>query len=151
MMSIVRTLLRDETGGAMVETALAIPVLLTMIWGITQFGLAMHANNGIQNALGEGARLATLCVNPTLATGCRRPSDADIIARIKLRRFSSTYGTFDEPTVTSSPSTATIPYLDLQVIYRMPTNLIFVNGPVMVFTRTKRVYVTGAPMPAAAT
>lgn len=147
MMRIGRDLLRDERGGAMVETALALPILLTMIWGIVQFGLAMHANNGIQNALGEGARYATLCVNPTLVNGCRRPTDAQIIARIKERRFSSTYGSFDEPTVTPSPSTATMPYVDLQVVYRMPTSLIFVNGPVMVFTRTKRVYVTGSPTP----
>lgn len=147
MMRIGRDLLRDERGGAMVETALALPILLTMIWGIVQFGLAMHANNGIQNALGEGARYATLCVNPTLVNGCRRPTDAQIIARIKERRFSSTYGSFDDPTVTPSPSTATMPYVDLQVVYRMPTSLIFVNGPVMVFTRTKRVYVTGSPTP----
>lgn len=142
-------LLRDESGGAMVETALALPVFLTMIWGITQFGLAMHANNGIQNALGEGARYATLCVNPTLVNGCRRPTNAQIIARIKERRFSSTYGTFDEPTITASPSTATMPYVDLQLTYRMPTSLIFLNGPVIVFTRSKRVYVTGSPTPAA--
>lgn len=147
MMRFGRDLLRDERGGAMVETALALPILLTMIWGIVQFGLAMHANNGIQNALGEGARYATLCVNPTLVNGCRRPTDAQIIARIKERRFSSTYGSFDDPTVTPSPSTATMPYVDLQVVYRMPTSLIFVNGPVMVFTRTKRVYVTGSPTP----
>lgn len=151
MMRIVKTLFRDERGGAMVETALALPIFLTMIWGITQFGLAMHANNGIQNALGEGARFATLCVNPTLANGCQRPTDAQIIARINERRFSSTYGTFDTPTVTPSPPTSAAPYLVLSVTYRMPTNLIFVNGPVMVFTRTKRVYVTGAPTPAAAT
>ena len=150
-MRVARNFVRDEHGGAMVETALALPVLLTMIWGIVQFGLAMHANNGIQNALGEGARFATLCVNPTLATGCRRPTNAEIIARIKERRFSSTYGTFDEPTVTPSPAGATLPYVDLQVVYRMPTSLIFVNGPVIVFNRSKRVYVTGAPTPSAAT
>jgi Flp pilus assembly protein TadG len=143
------SLLSDESGGAMVETALALPVFLTMIWGITQFGLAMHANNGIQNALGEGARYATLCVNPTLATGCRRPTNAQIITRIKERRFSSTYGTFDEPTITPSPSTATMPYVDLQLTYRMPTSLIFLNGPMIVFTRSKRVYVTGSPTPVA--
>ena len=147
-MRVFSNLVRDNCGGAMVETALALPIFLSMIWGVTQFGLAMHANNGIQNALGEGARFATLCVNPTLANGCRRPTDAEIIARIKERRFSSTYGTFDEPTVNASPATATMPYVDLSVTYRMPTNLIFVNGPVMVFTRTKRVYVTGGPMPA---
>lgn len=139
----IRQLFRNDDGAAMVETALALPVLLTMIWGVVQFGLAMHAQNGIQNALGDGARYATLCVNPTL-NGCRRPTDAQIIARINDRRFSSTYGTFDTPTVTPSPANATMPYLDLSVTYRMPTSLIFVNGPVMVFVRTKRVYVAAA-------
>ena len=150
-MRLFRNLRSDERGGAMVETALALPIFLTMIWGVAQFGLAMHANNGIQNALGEGARYATLCVNPTLAAGCRRPTDEQIIERIKERRFSSSYGTFDEPTVTPSPAAASSPFVDLRVTYRMPTNLIFVNGPVIVFTRTKRVYVTGAPTPAAGT
>lgn len=150
-MQSLQKLFRDQSGAAVVETALALPVLLSMIWGITQFGLAMHANNGIQNALGEGARYATLCVNPTITTGCRRPTDDEIKARITARKFSSTYGTFDTPTITASPASATMPYLDLSVTYRMPTSLIFVNGPVMVFTRTKRVYVTGSPTPAAAT
>jgi hypothetical protein len=39
--------------------------------------------------------------------------------------------------------------VDLQLTYRMPTSLIFLNGPVIVFTRSKRVYVTGSPTPAA--
>jgi Flp pilus assembly protein TadG len=147
-MRLFRQLTQAEDGGAMVETALALPVLLAMIWGITQFGLAVHANNGIQNALGEGARFATLCVQPTIATGCRRPTNQQIIDRINERRFSSTYGTFGTPTVTAGPSTEPIPYIVLAVSYSMPTNLIFVNGPVITFNRSKRVYVTGEPVPA---
>lgn len=142
-MKLLTQLVRDEGGGAMVETALALPPFLAMIWGITQFGLAMHANNGIQNALGEGARFATLCVNPTLATGCGRPTNEQIIARIKERRFSSTYGSFSEPTVTQSAATEPNKFLVLSVTYNMPTSLIFVNGPTISFTRTKRVYVAG--------
>lgn len=149
MNATLRRIVRDESGGAMVETALALPIFLMMIWGIVQFGLAVHANNGIQNALGEGARYATLCVNPTIANGCRRPTDAQIVARINDRRFSSTYGSFGTPTVTPGPNTAAIPYIDLRVTYTMPTSLIFINGPVMTFVRTKRVYVTGQPTPPA--
>jgi hypothetical protein len=58
-----------------------------MIWGITQFG-SPCTRTGIQNALGEGARFATLCVNPTLATGCGAQRTPQIIARINERRFS---------------------------------------------------------------
>ena len=144
-MQPLHRLLRDDMGGAMVETALALPVFLTMIWGITQFGLSVHANNAIQHALGEGARYATLCVNPTIANGCQRPSNAQIIARINERRFVTSYGTFGTPTVTPGPTTAPIKYVDLAITYDMPTSLIFINGPVIKFVRTKRVYVTGDP------
>lgn len=145
-MELFRRLARDESGAAMVQAALALPPFLMMIWGITQFGLAVHANNGIQNALGEGARYATLCVSPTVTTGCRRPSNDQIIAKINSSRFASSYGTYGTPTVTASPSSATIKYLDLKVTYSAPTNLIFVNGPVINFVRTKRVYVAGDPI-----
>ncbi len=141
--------LRDESGGAMVETALALPVFLSMLWGIVQFGLAMFASNGIGNALGEGARFATICVQPTLATGCRRPSNQQIIDRINDRRFGLTYGSYGVPTVTAGDAAAPIPYIDIAMTYSMPTNLILVNGPVITFEKTKRVYVTGQPLPAA--
>ncbi len=148
MMRQIGSFFRDESGGAMVETALALPVFLSMIWGIVQFGLAMFASNGIQNALGEGARFATLCVQPTLATGCRRPNNQQIIDRVNDRRFGLTYGSYGTPTVTPGPTTAPIPYLDLAMSYSMPTNLILVNGPTITFVKTKRVYVTGQPLPA---
>lgn len=151
MTKLLHRIRHDEHGGAMVETALALPVFLTMIWGIVQFGLAVHANNGTQNALGEGARFATLCVQPTVTTGCRRPTNAAIIARINERLFASNYGTFGTPTVTPGPTTAAIPYLDLRVTYSFPTSLIFVNGPEIVFVRSKRVYTTGQPVPPPAT
>ncbi len=147
----LRSIIEDQQGGAMVETALALPIFLTMIWGVVQFGLAVFASNGLQNALGEGARFATLCVQPTVTTGCRRPSNDDIIARMNARKFGLTYGSFGTPTVTPGASTSAIPYIDLRMTYSMPTSLIFLNGPTITFTRTKRVYVTGQPVPVPAT
>jgi hypothetical protein len=146
MKPLLIKLARNERGGAMVEAALALPIFLMMLWGVVQFGLAVYARNGIQNALGDGARFATLCVSPTVANGCRRPSNQQIIDRINERKFSTTYGTFNTPTVTDGPANAAIPYIDLRVSYTMPTSLIFVNGPVMTFVHTKRVYVTGQPV-----
>lgn len=125
----------------MVETAFALPVLLVMIWGIFQFGVAMHANAGMQNALGEGARLATLCVNPTVATGCSRPTDAQIVTRMRDRRFGTGYGSFGTPTVTPGP--ATEKYITLAVNYTIPLNFLFFPGPNITFRQTKRVYVAG--------
>jgi Flp pilus assembly protein TadG len=124
----------------MVEAALALPVFFAMMWGVVQFGLALHANAGIQQALGEGARFATLCVNPNPTTGCGRHSDADIIARINARRFSSTYGTFGTPTVSAGTTPTGLRFLDLSVTYTVVPSLILVNGPTITFVRTKRVY-----------
>jgi Flp pilus assembly protein TadG len=146
MMTMIQRLLRDDSGAAMVETAFALPVLLTMIWGIFQFGVAMHAHAGMQNALGEGARLATLCRNPTVATGCSRPSNDEIIARMSNTRFGTGYGTFGTPTVTAGTApSASQPadHIILGVTFNMPMNFLFFPGPTVTFTQTKRVYVAG--------
>ena len=67
-MRLATILRRDERGVAATEMALALPVLITMIYGIFQVGLLYQANAGMQHALGEGARLATLCVPTTVVT-----------------------------------------------------------------------------------
>ena len=51
-MNTFSILKRDERGGAMVETAFALPILIIMIWMIAQLGLAFRAMAGIQHALG---------------------------------------------------------------------------------------------------
>lgn len=149
MTMMLRALVRDEAGGAMVETAFALPVLVTMIYGIFQFGIAMYANSSIQNSLGEGARFATLCVNPSIATGCGRPTNEQIIARMTAARFGAPYGTYGTPTVVPGPTGTR--YLDLTATYSMPTSFILVNGPVINFVRTKRVYTADPPPPPATT
>ena len=57
----------------MIEMAIALPMLILFIYGIFQVGVVFQANAGMQHALGEGARLATLCYNPTPrpAAACR--------------------------------------------------------------------------------
>ena len=55
-MKLLTLLRRDQDGAAAVEMALALPVLVSMIYGIFQVGLLYQANAGMQHALGEGAR-----------------------------------------------------------------------------------------------
>jgi Flp pilus assembly protein TadG len=43
---------KSEDGAAAVEMALALPVLVSMIYGIFQVGLLYQANAGMQHALG---------------------------------------------------------------------------------------------------
>ena len=78
---MLKILRRDEEGAAAIEFAIAVPILVTMLYGIFQVGLLFQANAGMQHALGEGARYATLCLSPT-STGCTVPTDANIKAKI---------------------------------------------------------------------
>jgi Flp pilus assembly protein TadG len=51
---------QDESGAAVLEMALVLSILLVILFGIIQFGLAFHTYQGIEAASNEGARLASL-------------------------------------------------------------------------------------------
>lgn len=63
--------LRESRGNAVVEMALVLPILLLLVFGITEFGRAWMTMNILQTASREGARLAVV-------TG---PDEAAVIAR----------------------------------------------------------------------
>ena len=140
---------RDERGAAVIEIAIALPTLILFIWGIFQLGIAFQASAGMQHALGEGARLATICVNPT-AAGCSTPTDAAILAKVNDKLFGTGIGDFDVEITrpVDDPDTTTVDesdvnYIDLNATFSMPTNFLFFNGPNVNLSRTKRVYMAG--------
>lgn len=134
-----RSLVRDERGATVLEFAFALPVLVVMIWMITQLGFILRANAGIQQALGEGARYATLCLNPSIL-GCTPPTPAQIKARMEAAVGGAELGTFAASTPTSGTSGGAS-YYDLRVTYSMPTSLLLFPGPTVVLGKSKRVWV----------
>lgn len=132
-MKIVR-LARNEEGATVVEFAFAFPILVTFIWGIAQFGMILSADAGMQHALGEGARMATLWP---------KPADSAVKTRMEERLFGKHLGTFTvaDP-VPSTSTTLGNRYVDLQITYQVTPNFLVVNGPQINFVRTKRVYIT---------
>jgi Flp pilus assembly protein TadG len=54
------SLLRNRRGSAVVETALVLPFLLLLVFGITEFGRAWMTVNILQTASREAARLAVV-------------------------------------------------------------------------------------------
>jgi Flp pilus assembly protein TadG len=143
------TLQRDERGAAVIEIAIALPTLILFIWGIFQLGIAFQASAGMQHALGEGARLATLCVNPT-PSGCSTPTDSAIEAKINDKLFGTGIGDFDvaisrpvDDPATTSVDESDVNYIDLNATFTMPTNFLFFDGPQINLSRTKRVYMAG--------
>lgn len=129
---IGKLLRTDDRGAATVEMALTLPILLTMIYGIFQIGVILAANAGMQHALGEGARYATLYPTPT---------NSEIAAKITAKRFGVHVGTWGTPTVTDAVAPAS-GYKDLSINYSVTPNFLFFNGPVISWTRTKRVYIS---------
>ncbi|HET7708055.1 MAG TPA: TadE/TadG family type IV pilus assembly protein [Sphingomicrobium sp.] len=125
-----RKIRADQQGAAVIETAIALPVLILFIYGIFVVGQLFQASAGMQHALGEAARLAT--IYPT-------PSDADLRARMAAKKFGTQSGTLS-PLGIANGGTPAIPYKDLSLTYTQPTDFLFFNGPNVSLTRTKRVY-----------
>lgn len=131
---------QHEEGAAAIEMAIALPVLILFIWGIFQIGVAGQAVAGMQAGLGEGARLATICTNPTGTGTCSSPSDDDIKQRVKDKVFGLKIGTFDEPVVSTPAATDCTHCKDLSVTFNMPTNFLFFQGPTLHLNQSKRIY-----------
>jgi Flp pilus assembly pilin Flp len=130
-MTPFKRLRRDETGAAVIEMAFALPALIALVWLVVQLGLVFRAMAGIQHALGEGARQATLwpVATDTLA----------IEARMDEAVFGIGPGEFDIPTPTGGTADGS-DYLDLVVTYTQETDLLVFPGPTITVSRSKRVW-----------
>jgi Flp pilus assembly protein TadG len=64
MFMVTHTLRRwRDRGAAAVEFALCVPVLIILIFGSIEFGLAVNARTQVGNAAREGVRVASLTAN----------------------------------------------------------------------------------------
>ncbi len=60
--------LRSESGGSAVEFALLLPVLMMILFGIIEFGMALNRQSILTNASREGARLGIVQSIPAITT-----------------------------------------------------------------------------------
>jgi Flp pilus assembly protein TadG len=120
-------ILRNRRGAAAIEFAIAVPVLVLFIYGIFRLGLLFQANAGMQHALGEGARYATIYPTPT---------NTQIQAKMNARLFGNGYGTF----TVAAPVDGT-GFKTLTVTYTTPMDFLLVPGPTVTLSRSKKVYV----------
>ena len=129
-MKLFKRIKRDESGAAIIEMAFALPVLIILIWMIVQLGLVLRAMSGIQHALGEGARLATIWPVPDVD---------DIQDRMDEAVYGIGPGDFDIPAPVAGTADGS-EYLDLEVTYSQQTDLLLIPGPLINVSRTKRVW-----------
>jgi Flp pilus assembly protein TadG len=63
---------RSERGASAVEFAIVLSLLLMIVFGVIQFGIALNRNQGLQAAAREGARIASI-----------GSSQSEIVTRVK--------------------------------------------------------------------
>lgn len=143
-MKLFKRLKRDQRGAAVVELAITLPILITLIYGIFEFCQLYWANSGMQQALGEGARLATLCIPDANAnTGCDNPTDTAIVAKENAKLFGPTGAascTDANNCFTVQTPVTSAGYKTLTITYKRRMNFLFFTGPTITLTRTKQVY-----------
>jgi hypothetical protein len=126
---------------AAIEFAIAIPTLMSMIWGMFQIGLIFQANAGMQHALGEAARYATIYPTPT---------DTQIQSMITSHKFGLGNGTWTAPAIDNTYiAAASGAYKGITVSYSQPTDFLFFSGPTVTITKSKTIYLSVRPRPAA--
>lgn len=121
---------RDRRGSAAIEFVIAVPVLVVMIWGIFQIAVVLEANAGMEQALGQAARQATLY--PT-------PSDATLQSTITSSKFGTGNGTWATPTITTDATAGT---KTISVSYSQPMNFLLWRGPSVTLSASKVVYLS---------
>ena len=121
----------------MVEFAFVLPIMILFVYGIFICGTMFEANAGMQHALGEGARLATIYPVQTNET---------IKAKIDEKVFGTSQGVFTATVSDGSdayncgaPRDATN-FKTLRVTYTQPVNLLFFQAPPLSLSKCKTVY-----------
>ena len=135
----VREHIRDEGGSAAIEFAIAVPVLIMMIWGMFQISILLEANAGVEQALGEGARYATIYNTNTNA----RPTNDEISAKITGAKFGTGAGNWQAPVIDTANEAADH-YITINVEYDVPTDFLLFDGPNVTIAKSKRVYIQTA-------
>jgi len=84
-----KMILKDQNGGAAVEFALILPLLIVLLFGIVEFGLLTYNKQIITNASREGARAGIVIRNPIRLTDAQIQAVAIKYAQKYLVTFGS--------------------------------------------------------------
>lgn len=120
----------DRAGATVVEFALTIPLILSAIFAMTQFGIVFVANAGLQNAVGEAARMATLWP---------RKSEDELRAKLAASRFGINPTYLSTPQFTYGSANGS-DYLEISVSYQCQLDFVFISVPVITLHQARRAY-----------
>jgi Flp pilus assembly protein TadG len=96
-----RNVLRNGDGNALIETAIALPVLILIMSGVVDFGYMFAVSNNMQTVSSETARL--------LAIKRITPAEAPAYAQSRLMKVTGTYQVNANVTSTDVTVAITLP------------------------------------------
>lgn len=128
---IIRRIRDDRSGSLGFEFALAMPILVTLMLGILQFAMVLHASGAMRNAMGEGLRLAKVYPTATADEVYAETRDEFVgVAHSGIKRLLFTRGT----------ATNGAAYGRLVMTYELKPMLPFAPIPAITLQETKQVY-----------
>jgi Flp pilus assembly protein TadG len=127
---LLTRLTRDRRGAAAAEFALSLPTAALIIIAFIQVGSLFLANAGLQNALGEGARVATLWP---------RRSANQIRAEIDASRFGLDPANFAQPQLAFGTAGGQ-DFVDITLTYTPQLDFIFFEVDALTLQHTRRAY-----------
>ncbi len=130
MMRRLHRLRENDSGVAAVEFAMIMPVLLVVILGVLQLGILFSANAGLQSAIGDAARYATIYPTPT---------DAQIESHAMSKTFALNSSRISDVSVVRGTNNA-VKYIEVSMTYSVPLEFIFFEAPSVDLTETRRAY-----------
>jgi Flp pilus assembly protein TadG len=130
MRGLIEKLGRDRRGSTAFEFAAVVPVMVLALFSCLQFGILFYANAGLQNAIGEGARLATLWP---------RRNQAQIAAQINASDFGLDPARL-QPTQFSFGRAGGQDFVQITMTYNTELNFLFFRIPGVTLTETRRAY-----------
>lgn len=109
----------NQKGQALVELAILLPLLLLIVFGITEFGRALYIKNSLTNAAREGARRASVSATDPTADPARAELRSFVTAACPFPVDSAAItieSTSTPPQHGASTITVTVPY-DFTSVY----------------------------------
>ena len=107
--SVILSVVRDCRGGALVETAVSLPVILLLMTGIFSFSIAMHQKLALDEAVSAGGRVLAVergDTDPCKATASAIYAASPTLAQSNLTISFVLNGVAVGNGVTSCPGTA---------------------------------------------
>ncbi|MHA6332820.1 TadE/TadG family type IV pilus assembly protein [Qipengyuania sp. CAU 1752] len=115
MIKLLSRLAGDRGGGTSIEFAIIGPIFLSLAFASFEFGAALMAQAGMRQAVESGARYATIYP---------RPTDAQIVARVRSQTFGIAKQQIEALTVARATSGG-LPTATITMRYRHQVQLLF--------------------------